>query len=241
MAHDAEATATYEGKAKIVRPLADAQVAVYFKDTATAFNGQKRQEIAGKGQLNAAISALCFAYLQRAGVPNHFIAQTDARTLRCRRATMIPLEVVVRFATAGSLLKRTGLPAGTACTPPVIEFYYKRDDLGDPLLNADHIHLLRLATADEIDGLAAAGLRAAQLLQQLFGAADLRLVDIKLEYGRCADGLLLADEISPDICRLHDASSGNSLDKDLFRQDTGDLLSGYREVLQRLAAQTADV
>ena len=224
----------YEGKAKRVTERGNGLVEVYFKDDVTAFNAQKHALFAGKGALNSQISELLYDYLRTFGIPHHMVDRVDDRTLLCHQASMYALEVVVRFRTAGSLTKRTGLPAGTVCDPPIIEFYYKRDDLGDPIINSDHIRLLKLATPEEVAALSTAGLKAAMHLHKLCDSAGMDLVDIKFEYGRTAAGLVLADEISPDTCRLHDKATGKMLDKDLFRQDAGDLLTGYREVYSRL-------
>ena len=225
---------SYEGKAKRVTERGNGLVEVYFKDDVTAFNAQKHALFAGKGAINSQISELLYNYLRTFGMAHHMVDRVDERTLLCHQAKMYALEVVVRFRTAGSLTKRTGLPAGTLCDPPVIEFYYKRDDLGDPMINFDHIHLLKLATAEEVASLSTAALKAATQLHKLCDRGGIDLVDIKFEYGRTATGVVLADEISPDTCRLHDKATGKMLDKDLFRQDAGDLLAGYREVFSRL-------
>ena len=230
---------SYEGKAKRVRHRADGLVELSYKDDATAFNGQRRASFPGKGRLNSEITELLFNYLAARGVPSHARGRLDERTLLAERAQMVPLEVVVRFQVAGSLRKRTGLPDGTVCEPPIVEFYYKRDELGDPLLNAEHIRLLRLATPAELLELEAQARRAAGLLRELCARAELQLFDLKFEFGRTARGLVLADEISPDTCRLRDARTGESLDKDVFREGKGELLRGYRIIYERLRAATA--
>ena len=226
-------TETYEGKAKVVTVRSDSEVAVFFKDDATAFNAQKKAQFADKGALNCAISRKLFDYLGAHGVRHHMLRALDERTLLCMRARMFALEVVVRFRIAGSLQKRTGLPLGTVCASPVVEFYYKRDDLGDPMVNQDHIRLLDLATPEEVTLLSQLGLTAAQHVHDLFARADIQLWDLKFEFGKTAEGIVLADEISPDTCRFREAS-GRILDKDLFRLDAGDLIVGYREILHRL-------
>jgi phosphoribosylaminoimidazole-succinocarboxamide synthase len=224
----------YQGKAKTVT-LNDAQtVNLFFKDDVTAFNAQKHRVIPGKGCINSRISEVLFIYLRSVGISNHYLKRIDPATLQCQRAEMLPLEVVVRFVTAGSLVKRTGLPPLSPCDPPVIEFYYKRDDLGDPIVNSDHIRLLNLASVEDVAHLSAQALKTAGALHRLCGRAGLNLIDIKFEYGRHNGALILADEISPDSCRLHDRKTGRILDKDLFRRDLGDLLDGYNEVLSRL-------
>jgi phosphoribosylaminoimidazole-succinocarboxamide synthase len=231
--------AVYEGKAKRVRLRGDGLVELQFKDDATAFNGQRHERFAGKGPLNSEISELLFAYLAQRGVKSHARGRLDERTLLAERAVMIPLEVVVRFQVAGSLRKRTGLPDGTLCEPPIVEFYYKSDALGDPLLTEEHIRLLGLATEAELKELAAQARRAALLLRMLCERARLCLYDLKFEFGRTAQGLVLADEISPDTCRFRDAQTGESLDKDVFREGRGELLRGYRIVYDRLRAALA--
>jgi phosphoribosylaminoimidazole-succinocarboxamide synthase len=227
----------YEGKAKRVTPVSPAEIEVFFKDDATAFNGQKHEVFPGKGALNSQISELLFDYLGKRGVETQHVKRLDERTLLAKRATMFPLEVVVRFQVAGSLQKRTGLPDGTPCNPPVVELYYKRDDLGDPIMNDDHIRLLAIAKPDEVQELRELALRIALDLRALFGRADVDLFDMKFEFGRTLDGkIVLADEISPDTCRFRDARTGSMLDKDRFRQGKGDLLAGYRELHARLVS-----
>ena len=234
-------TKSYEGKAKRITVLQDQTVEVFFKDDATAFNGTKHAQIAGKGAINSAISALLFDHLKRVGVPHHFIRRQDDRIHICHHASMFAVEVIVRFAVAGSLEKRTGLPSGSKCEPPVIEFYYKRDDLGDPIINHDHMRLLKLAQPEEITTFSALALKAAVALRKLCASVDMDLLDIKFEFGRTAQGIVLADEISPDTCRLHDRATGRVLDKDIFRRELGDLMDGYREVHKRLAGAIGEV
>jgi phosphoribosylaminoimidazole-succinocarboxamide synthase len=225
----------YEGKAKRMRPLSEREVECVFKDDATAFNGQKHEVFPGKGALNSQISEMLFTYLEGKGIPTQHLRRTDERTLIVKRATMFPLEVVVRFKIAGSLQKRTGLPDGTPCDPPVLELYYKRDDLGDPIINDDHIRLLKLATPAELTELRGMAMKIAGELQGLFAKARIDLFDMKFEFGRTPEGkVILADEISPDTCRFRDMDGGGMLDKDRFRQGKGDLLEGYREVHGRL-------
>lgn len=235
----AEPPPVYEGKAKRVKRRADGLVELEYKDDATAFNGQRRDRFAGKGRLNSEISELLFAYLAAHGVPSHARGRLDERTLLAEQAQIVPLEVVVRFQVAGSLRKRTGLADGTLCDPPIVEFYYKRDDLGDPLLNSEHIRMLQLATPAELQELESLARRAAGLLRELCARAGLQLFDLKFEFGRTAHGLVLADEISPDTCRFRDARSGESLDKDVFREGSGELLRGYRIVHERLRAASS--
>jgi phosphoribosylaminoimidazole-succinocarboxamide synthase len=225
----------YEGKAKRMRPLSATEIEVVFKDDATAFNGQKHQIFPGKGELNSRITEMLYVHLESRGIRTHHLRRTDERTLIAKRCQMFALEVVVRFKIAGSLQKRTGLPDGTACEPPIVELYYKRDDLGDPIINDDHIRLLKLATPDELASLRSAALKIAGELRTTFAKARIDLFDMKFEFGKTPDGaIVLADEISPDTCRFRDMDTGGMLDKDRFRQDKGDLLEGYRIVIERL-------
>lgn len=225
---------TYEGKAKRVRLLSDGLAEVYFKDDATAGNGKKRATFPGKGALCCRISELLLGHLQREGIETHLVTSIDERTMHVRAVEIIPLEVVVRFQVAGSLALRTGLPKGTACEPPIVELYYKRDDLGDPLLNSDHVRMLGLASDGELATLRRLALRGALALRDLLLRADIALYDLKFEFGRAAGVLLLADEISPDTCRFRDVQTGQVLDKDVFRHDLAELVPTYREVLTRI-------
>ncbi|MBI5508711.1 MAG: phosphoribosylaminoimidazolesuccinocarboxamide synthase [Deltaproteobacteria bacterium] len=231
----------YEGKAKRVTVRDDGDVEIYYKDDATAFNGQKHELFAGKGALNSQIAERLLVYLQQRGTPTHHVQRLDDRTLLAKRVKIFPLEVVVRFKVAGSLAKRTGLPDNTVCAPPIVETYYKRDDLGDPIVNDDHIRLLGIATPADVLTLRRMALKAALDLKALCDKAEIDLVDLKLEFGQSGAGILLADEVSPDTCRFRDKKTGSSLDKDVFRQGKGDLLSGYREVLQRFEKALAEV
>ncbi len=224
----------YEGKAKVVRILDANSVEIFFKDDATAFDGKKHEQFPGKGELNSKITELLFAYLSERGVATQHRGRLDERTLMATRVDIIPLEVVVRFRVAGSLQKRTGLDYLTECDPPIVEFYYKRDDLGDPLLNREHIQMLDLASPEELEALAERATTAAGHLRDLFAGAGIDLVDLKFEYGRTPQGILLADEISPDTCRFRDTETGEILDKDLFRFGGGDLITGYTKLLERL-------
>lgn len=226
----------YEGKAKVVYATTEKpdEVLMVFKDEATAFDGKKRGTIADKGVRNAAISAVLFRYLQDHGIPGHFLEQVDERTLRVRRVKIIPLEVVVRNIAAGSFSRRLGWPEGQLLVEPLVEFFYKDDALGDPLVTEDHIRLLGLATADEINRLKELALAVNRLLQDFWRERGIVLVDFKLEFGKTETGeILLADEISPDTCRLWDAETGEKLDKDRFRRDLGRVEEAYAEVLRR--------
>ena len=226
----------YEGKAKRVYETDNPdQVQVEFKDSATAFNGQKRADIDGKGAVNAAVSARLFAWLEEHGLETHFLEQIDEQNLLVEKLTMIGLEVVVRNWVAGSLNQRTGLDEGTPLDVPVLEFYYKNDALGDPLLNDDHIRLLGLASPDLVARLRQEALRINQVLTPFFLDRGIVLVDFKLEFGWNRDGALkLGDEISPDTCRLWDKTSGERLDKDRFRRDLGGVEDAYQEIYRRV-------
>ncbi len=226
----------YEGKAKkVFSGSLPGTVRVEFKDSATAFNGQKKSEISDKGIVNAAVSARLFAWLSDHGLSTHFIEQQDARNLVVEQLTMIALEVVVRNVVAGSLHQRTGLNEGTALDVPIVEFYYKNDALGDPLLNDDHIQLLGLASPDLVAQLRQEALRINQVLTPFFNQRGVSLVDFKLEFGwNRAGDLKLGDEISPDTCRLWDTISGERLDKDRFRRDLGGIEEAYQEIYKRV-------
>lgn len=227
----------YEGKAKIVYPGPDdSQVIVSFKDDATAFNGVKKGQIVGKGEVNAAITTKLFGLLADQGVATHFRKQLGPRELLVDHLRMIALEVVVRNRVAGSLQKRTGLPEGHLLEEPVVELYYKNDALGDPLLNDDHVRILNLASVELVARLKQEGRRINIVLSEFFDARDVILVDFKLEFG-VQDGVVkLGDEISPDTCRLWDKGSLTKLDKDRFRQDLGGVEDAYQEVLRRVLA-----
>lgn len=225
----------YEGKAKKVYATDDPHlVVVAFKDDATAFNGEKKGQIADKGIVNARMTAVLFRLLEEHGISTHFRDQLDERRLLVERLDMIPLEVVVRNRVAGSLEKRTGLPEGTVLADPVVELYYKNDSLGDPLLNDDHIRVLQLASPARVDLLRHEALRINSELSAYFSARELILVDFKLEFGVRDGEVKLGDEISPDTCRLWDLRSLKKMDKDRFRRNLGGVEEAYQEVLQRV-------
>ncbi len=233
------ATLLYEGKAKKVFATDNPkQVRVEFKDDATAFNGQKRGQITGKGVINAALSAHLFRLLGQRGIATHFVDDPAPGQLLVEHLRIIPLEVVVRNRVAGSLQKRTGLEGGLALAVPIVEMYYKSDSLGDPLLNDDHIRLLNLASADLTARLKAGALLINDVLVPYLDQRGLVLVDFKLEFGLNDEGVLkLGDEISPDTCRLWDKETGKKLDKDRFRQDLGTVEEAYQEVQARILTQ----
>lgn len=225
----------YEGKAKKVYRTDDPEVFwVEYKDDATAFNNLKKGTIQDKGYYNNQISALLFTYLQENGIDNHFVELVGEREMLVKSLEIIPVEVVVRNIAAGSLSKRLGIPEGTPLKKTVLEFCYKSDELGDPMINEDHIAALELATGQEIAFIKEQSYRISELLQKRFLAADLILVDFKLEFGRHGDRVLLGDEISPDTCRLWDKDTKQKLDKDRFRHDLGQVEEAYSEVLKRL-------
>jgi len=228
----------YEGKAKIVYATRDPQVVIqYFKDDATAFNAQKRGTIVGKGVVNNRMSAVIFERLARARVPTHYLGTLSDREMLCRRLDIIKIEVIVRNVVAGSLAKRTGLDEGVPVRPPVVELYYKSDPLGDPMLNDEHVRLLKLATPAELAWLRRTARSVNTALRPFLARKRLVLVDFKLEFGRHRGRLWLGDEISPDTCRLWDAASGERLDKDRFRRDMGGVEEAYQEVYRRVVGE----
>ncbi|CAJ1004218.1 phosphoribosylaminoimidazolesuccinocarboxamide synthase [Brevibacillus aydinogluensis] len=229
----------YEGKAKRIyrTSLAD-QYWVEYKDDATAFNGEKKGTITGKGELNNRITAIFFTLLKERGIDNHFIRLLSPTEQLVRKVEIIPLEVVVRNIAAGSLAKRLGMAEGTALPHPVVEFYYKDDALGDPLVNHSHIKVLGVASEDDLAVLERIGLQVNEVLQEYLRERGVILVDFKLEFGRTPEGeILLADEISPDTCRFWDAGTMEKLDKDRFRRDLGNVEEAYREMLKRLGGE----
>lgn len=229
----------YEGKAKqLFRTDQPHVLRQVFKDDATAFNAEKKGSFAGKGALNTALSTALFKVVSEAGVPTHLVAQTGPVEMLVREVEIVQIEVVARFLVAGSLAKRTGLAEGTVIDPPIVEFYYKDDDLGDPMITADHIRMLGLADEATQDRLRELALKSATAIRGHFRNHGLELVDIKFEFGIDSETgeLLLADEISPDTMRVW-SRDGEKLDKDRFRFDLGDLLEGYRKVAEALGVQ----
>ncbi len=228
----------YEGKAKKLFTTENPnELRMVFKDDATAFNGEKKGSFANKGRLNKKLSFLLYELLEREGVATHFSKDDGPESLLVKRVEIVQVEVVVRNIVAGSLKKRTGLPEGQRLRQPIIECYYKSDELGDPLINDEHIRELNLARGDEMEKIKRSALKVNRVLSNFFVKAGLTLVDFKLEFGRLfpdKNNIVLADEISPDTCRLWDSETGQKLDKDRFRQDLGDLIEGYSEVLSRV-------
>ena len=225
----------YEGKSKIICQGPDEKtVIVRYKDTATAFDGKKKENLEGKGKLNAEITRLLFGYLVRHGIKTHLVEVIDETSELVRKAEIIMVEVIVRNAAAGGFSKKYGVPEGTALDNTTTEFSLKSDTLGDPMINKSQITALGIATEAELAFMTAQSLRINELLCTLFEKAGIRLIDYKLEFGRSEGGIILCDELSPDSCRLWDIETNKKLDKDRFRRDLGDVLGGYREVLRRL-------
>lgn len=225
----------YEGKAKKVYKTSDPELyMVYYKDDATAFNGLKKGSIQDKGYYNNQISAIFFKLLTEKGIPNHFVELTGERSMLVKTLEIIPVEVVVRNIVAGSLAKRVGKPEGTELAVPVLEFYYKDDALGDPMINEYHVKALGLATEEEMKTISQMALRVNEILLEHLTPLNIQLVDFKLEFGRHGGEILLGDEISPDTCRFWDTATQEKLDKDRFRRDLGKVEEAYQEVLKRL-------
>ena len=224
-----------EGKAKKIFSTKDKNTLVqYFKDDATAFNNKKRKQFKSKGILNNSISALIFKYLNENRIKTHFIKKISEREQIIKKVKIIPLEVVVRNYSAGSISDKFKIKQGKKFKEPIIEFFLKSDELNDPFMNSAHIKLLNIATAKEIRSLKKISLKINILLIKLFSKIGIILVDFKLEFGRSNNEIILADEISPDNCRLWDKKSKLSLDKDLFRQDKGDLINAYEYIHTKL-------
>ncbi|MDO5399940.1 MAG: phosphoribosylaminoimidazolesuccinocarboxamide synthase [Eubacteriales bacterium] len=229
----------YEGKAKKVFATQDpALLIVQYKDDATAFNGLKKGTIAGKGVINNQMSNRLMKMLEAEGIPTHLVEELSQRETLVRRVQIVPLEVIVRNIAAGSFAKRYGVEEGTVFDQPTIEFSYKNDALGDPLCNAYHAEALKLATEAELAAIRDYAFRINALLKKFWRECGVTLVDFKLEFGRLPDGtIVLADEISPDTCRLWDSKTGEKLDKDRFRRDLGGVEEAYAEIMQRLNAR----
>jgi len=230
----------YEGKAKRIYETNDPELLwIEYKDSATAFDGKKKAEIEGKGRLNNLISSILFTKLREQGIDSHFVQQLSETEQLVKKVEIIPLETVVRNYAAGSISKRLGIPEGEKLRRPIVEFYYKDDALGDPLLTEDHIEILDLASPDEVELLKTKALEVNKVLTELFAELGVKLIDFKLEFGRDSQGnVLLADEISPDTCRLWDMETNEKLDKDVFRRDLGSLTEAYAAILARLGVQS---
>ncbi len=226
----------YEGKAKQVFLTDDPErIIIHYKDAATAFNNIKKATIENKGVLNNAISTLIFKELQKAGIPTHYIETLNERDQLCRRVRIIPLEVVVRNVIAGSMAQRLGIEEGTKPSNVIYDICYKKDELGDPLINDHHAVALGVVTYDELQRIYSMTARVNEVLIALFAKMNINLIDFKIEFGKTSDGeIVLADEVSPDTCRLWDASTNEKLDKDRFRRDLGRVREAYEEILERL-------
>jgi phosphoribosylaminoimidazole-succinocarboxamide synthase len=229
----------YEGKAKqIFAADDDEQLIVHFKDDATAFDGKKKGQILQKGIINNKISNFFFKLLEENGIKTHLIKELNERDSLVKKVDIIPLEVVMRNIAAGSIAERLGVDEGTNLPAPVLEFYYKNDDLGDPLINRSHIEVLELAAEEELEILAEMAGKINEILFEFLKNRGVDLVDFKLEFGRTKDGeIILADEISPDTCRFWDSDTQQKLDKDRFRRDLGDVEAAYHEMLKRITGQ----
>ena len=226
----------YEGKAKKVLATDDPELLIVaYKDDATAFNGLKKGTIVGKGVINNKMSNRLMAMLEKNGIPTHYVKELSDRETLVKKVSIVPLEVIVRNISAGSFAKHYGVEEGIVFDQPTVEYSYKNDALGDPLLNTSHALALKLATAEEIETIRTYALRVDELLKAFWKTCGVTLVDFKLEFGRLSDGtMVLADEISPDTCRLWDAATGEKLDKDRFRRDLGGVEEAYAEIMHRL-------
>ncbi len=225
----------YEGKAKILYTTDDPGLLIqYFKDDATAFNAQKKGTIAEKGIMNNRIATKIFEYLGREGVKTHFVKLLSDREMLVKRVEIVPVEVIVRNRAAGSLCRMLALPEGLELDGPTLEFCYKKDELGDPLINEYHIRALKIATDEEVGKITKMAFGINEALKKFFLKLNIELIDFKLEFGRHQGHIILADEISPDTCRLWEVGTGKKLDKDRFRRDMGNIEEAYQEVLRRV-------
>lgn len=225
----------YEGKAKKIYNHDDEHVVIYYKDDATAFNGEKKAQISSKGILNNNITSIIFEMLEKNGIKTHFVKKLGEREQLCKKVEIVPLEVIVRNIAAGSMAKRYGLEEGTELKTTVLEISYKNDDLGDPLMNDYHAVAMGLTTFEEINTIYGIASKVNDLLKEFFIKQKITLVDFKLEFGRANGEILLADEISPDTCRFWDAETGKKMDKDRFRRELGDVIEGYTEIFKRIS------
>ncbi|MDE7395078.1 MAG: phosphoribosylaminoimidazolesuccinocarboxamide synthase [Clostridiales bacterium] len=225
----------YEGKAKKVFATSNPDIVlVAYKDDATAFNGLKKGTIVGKGVVNNRMSNHMFRLLEKAGVPTHYVEELSERETLVKKVQIVPLEVIIRNVAAGSMSKRLGIPEGTALKCPVLEFSYKNDDLGDPMINSYHALAMGLATKEEIDKIAELSFKVNAFMIDYFKGRNIDLIDFKLEFGRYKGQIILADEISPDTCRFWDSTTKEKLDKDRFRRDMGGVEEAYAEMMKRL-------
>ena len=231
----------YEGKAKKLYKTEDSEVLrMEFKDDATAFNAEKKAQFENKGKLNKAITLLLYRMLEKKGVPTHLVEDVDEINLLVKSVEILLVEVIVRNVAAGSFCKRVGVEEGKEFQTPIVEFSYKSDELGDPLINDDYAREMGLATEEECAFLKKQALVINEVQREFFAKCGLKLVDFKIEFGRLPNGdIILADEVSPDTCRLWDLETGEKMDKDRFRQDLGGVMEGYAEVLKRVEEATA--
>ena len=231
----------YEGKAKKVYATGDPEIVIVsYKDDATAFNGLKKGTISGKGAINNRMTNSMMQLLEQHGIPTHFVKELSERETLVKHVKIVPIEVIVRNVAAGSLAKRLGLAEGTRLKSTVLEYCYKNDDLGDPMINDYHVYAMGLATKEELEKIAAYSFKINEIMTAFFQEIGVDLIDFKLEYGITNDGtLVLADEISPDTCRFWDAKTGEKLDKDRFRRDLGGVEEAYQEMMKRLLAHNA--
>lgn len=228
-------TQLYEGKAKKVFTTEDKDVLIVsYKDSATAFNGEKKGVIAGKGEINNRMSNVLFQIIERKGVPTHYVKELNGRETAVKRVEIVPLEVIVRNVAASSFSKRLGVAEGTLLAEPTIEFSYKNDALGDPFINDSYAKALKIATKEEIETITNYAFKVNEILKEVFLKCNLKLIDFKIEFGRFHGDIILADEISPDTCRLWDVKTNEKLDKDRFRRDLGNVEEAYQEVFKRL-------
>ena len=236
-------TPLYEGKSKRLWATENPDtLRMEFKNDATAFNGEKKESFENKGHFNTAISTLIYGMLEKQGVPTHFVREIDETNVEVKKVDILMIEVIVRNVAAGSFCRRTGMPEGHLFSQPIVEFSYKDDELGDPLINDDYIREMKLATPGDLVHLRKSALRVNDLLSEFFAKCGLKLVDFKLEFGRLASDpsvIVLADEISPDGCRLWDIKTGEKMDKDRFRRDLGNVMEAYEEVLGRVKENLA--
>lgn len=228
----------YEGKAKKVFATDDPDIVIVdYKDDATAFNGLKKGTIAGKGVINNKMSNMMFRIMEQHGIPTHYVEELSDRETAVKKVKIVPLEVIIRNTAAGSFSKRYGVPEGKKLPVTVLEFSYKNDDLGDPLINDSHALAMELATPEEIETIKNMAYKVNEVMKEFFKTLNIDLIDFKLEFGRYKGQILLADEISPDTCRFWDMTTGEKLDKDRFRRDMGGVEDAYKEVFARLTGK----
>ena len=228
----------YEGKAKKVFATDDPDIVIVdYKDDATAFNGLKKGTIAGKGAINNKMSNMMFRIMEQHGIPTHYVEELSDRETAVKKVQIVPLEVIIRNTAAGSFSKRYGVPEGKKLPVTVLEFSYKNDDLGDPLINDYHALAMELATPEEIETIKKMAFKVNDIMKEFFKTLNIDLIDFKLEFGRFKGQIILADEISPDTCRFWDMTTGEKLDKDRFRRDMGGVEDAYKEVFARLTSK----